>query len=336
MPVTRSERKLCAWYSAGTTTPVDATDELESALLEAITEARSVWPEVEIPDAAYLAYLGERAGEGADQLSTVRKLRASDLFLACGCVRGDEVAHAAFSRLLNKAAVAALRRQGATDAAIDEIIQAVSEHLLVRADGPVPLASFAGRGSLKGWLRATVVRAYLNHLRGQREVPTEDERVFDRLSEDTGDPELAHLRDHYREQFKASFYAAMNALPDRDKNLLRHFYIDNLSLEDLARMHDVSRATAHRWLVRARALVADATEAALGQKLGAGESSVRSIPPPGPLRLQPDPSLPIRVVVDVRLATRRQVFTAEQYSAAYSCSEQSHQRTDDLVEVSNR
>jgi RNA polymerase sigma-70 factor (ECF subfamily) len=108
---------------------------------------------------------------------------AEDLALATACARGDAAAIDAFDRLLRQVGTAAVRGLRGSDSDRDDVLQDVRAKLLVGTGERGPLiADYAGRGDLARWLKATVVRAYLNRVRGvRRETVVDDEVVFDRL-----------------------------------------------------------------------------------------------------------------------------------------------------------
>jgi RNA polymerase sigma-70 factor (ECF subfamily) len=69
------------------------------------------------------------------------------------------------------------------------------------------------------------------------------------------DPELEYLRTQYVSEFKRALGDAFDLLPMRERNLLRQHYLDGLTIEAVARLHRVHRATAARWLADAREVV---------------------------------------------------------------------------------
>ncbi len=59
--------------------------------------------------------------------------------------------------------------------------------------------------------------------------------------------------------------------------LLRQRSVDDLSIDQIGALHGVHRATAARWLERARVELALATERALQRRLSASAEDVRSL-----------------------------------------------------------
>src|ERR1700735_4971368 len=79
------------------------------------------WPGVDVADADFVAYVEERwpppsAETSDDDLS---RLRWSDLYLACGCARGDHSAIVAFEAAFGRDIDAAVRRVAGSSSAED-------------------------------------------------------------------------------------------------------------------------------------------------------------------------------------------------------------------------
>jgi RNA polymerase sigma-70 factor (ECF subfamily) len=66
------------------------------------------------------------------------------------------------------------------------------------------------------------------------------------------DPELSYMKELYRQAFRQAFGAALAALEARDKNLLRQHVVDGLTVDELGPLYGVHRATAARWVQRAK------------------------------------------------------------------------------------
>ena len=67
------------------------------------------------------------------------------------------------------------------------------------------------------------------------------------------------------------------ALSDREKNLLRQSAIDGLSIDDLAALYRVHRATCARWLEAAREALFSDTRRRLIDEAGIAEAECDSI-----------------------------------------------------------
>ena len=84
----------------------------------------------------------------------------------------------------------------------DEVLQTLRTHLLIDRK----LAAYSGRGALERWLRAVVVRLALK-ARARKKTPAAHLASDDFLLGE--DPELAHLKDAYRHEFKKALDHAL-------------------------------------------------------------------------------------------------------------------------------
>jgi RNA polymerase sigma-70 factor (ECF subfamily) len=192
------------------------------------------------------------------------------------CSAGDPQAIAAL-RTFEPNIRAAFRRLRLDEAAVDDLVQELYSRLLIGGPDGVPkLMSYAGRGSLKSWLRSAATRYGLNFLDSHRQPAPLTETVLLGLRT-TGDPELDLLKQKYREYFKDAVATALRSLPTRDRTLLAQYFIDGLTVDELAAIHDTHRATAARWVARAREAVFEETMAQLRTTLRVERNELDSI-----------------------------------------------------------
>lgn len=224
---------------------------LESVLLDIFTAAQAAWPEFLVGPEAFLPYFADRVSrEGPDAL---QKLRAGDLYAACACAKGDARALAALERRYFPEIDAALGKMNLGSARVEDVKQGLRRQMFVGEGGVPPrITEYTGRGDLRGWLRVTAVRAALKVIRKEkREVLVEDEQLF-AASASAADPELLYVKEVYRAEFKVAFQEALESLEDREKNLLRQHVVDTLSIDEIGALYQVHRATAARWLGKAK------------------------------------------------------------------------------------
>jgi RNA polymerase sigma-70 factor (ECF subfamily) len=244
-----------------------AADPSLPARLEAALESvRAAWPQRLVEEPVLLRHLAERVDGEAAPGEALAALALGDLALACACVQGEPRALLLLEERGFRPLDGALARMGLSSAQIDDVKQSLRQQLLVAADGPPRISQYGGRGALAGWLKVSAVRAGLKVAKaGRREVSAEDDELFALPTEST--PELARLKRDYQAEFRAAFLGALAALPDRDKNLLRQHHLDGLSVDELAGLYKVHRATAARWVAAARQALLTATRAALLERV---------------------------------------------------------------------
>jgi RNA polymerase sigma-70 factor (ECF subfamily) len=177
----------------------------------------------------------------------------ADLYLAFAAATGDTAAVAAIEADVMPAAAAALRVVGATSDTLDECVQRVRLALLVgRGDDRHPrLLDYRGRGALRAWVRVIAVRENLMMHRGRKEIPLGD-AVLAAVPDPADDPELRYLRGEMRDQLAIAIRAALVELTARERTLLRHSLIDDLTLDEIGAIYTTHKSTVSRWLARAR------------------------------------------------------------------------------------
>jgi RNA polymerase sigma-70 factor (ECF subfamily) len=249
---------------------------LQRAVAAAWQLAATTHPAITVTPGDWFAYVGARLGDG-DPAADLARRNAADLYLACGCVRGDVRALEALEALILPEVV---RKLAALRLAADqraEVIQALRVRMLVAASGDCELASYDGRAPLVTWLRVAAAQmAQRLSGRASRHAPLDDDRL-DEISPGVPDPSLAYLKRHYGAQFRRAFAEAVAGLTARDRNLLRFAIVDELGIEQIAAIYHVHRATAGRQLRQARELLVTATRDRLRAILGVSEPELDSI-----------------------------------------------------------
>lgn len=226
------------------------------------------FPDVSLEPARFEAYLAERLdGDVASEDI------AADLFLACACLEGEPRALEAFER--NYLALVPQFVAGVETApgAVDEIQQQVrSRLLLARGDVRPKLYEYRGRGRLTSWLRVVALRTALNAVSGGKpQVSVSDELLT------SPDPELEYLRARYAPQFHEAFTKALAGLEAQERAVLRMHLVDGLSIDRIGQLFEVHRATAARWLARARDQLFEMTRDQLRAELGLSATEFASI-----------------------------------------------------------
>ena len=196
------------------------------------------------------------------------ELHLADLAWARELVNRNGDALARYEAELVPIVGAKLRRRGFTDDQIADVQQTLRERLLVGAGEGPALAAYEGRGKLSSWVLVSALREAVR-VRGKqaREPAVEDDALIalaDRVERQADAPE----KEPYREAFRAAFRTALANLEPRERTLLRMHVIDEVSIDGIAALHGVHRATAARWVESARETVSLATRRELARALG--------------------------------------------------------------------
>ena len=236
-----------------------------------LAEARTAYPGVTLADDEFVAHVASKLAGGA----TLGELRTPQLFLACACARRDPVAIAYLEHETFGEIEAAHRRFPKLGLPLDEVCQRMREKLLFTS--PPAILSYSGAGALRAWVRASALNLLINmSQRETREEPT-DAALFDALMGGTGGADVAYVKLASRAEFEAALSFAMRGLGDRDKNLLRHAYVDGRSIDEIGALYAVHRATAARWVASARTQLVDRTLEDLMRRLRISQSEAQSI-----------------------------------------------------------
>lgn len=250
----------------------------EPTLLRTVEAARQAWPPLDLDPVEFVRFLASRCSGDEELGTTLARLHVSDLWLAFGCTRQLPVALAEFDRSFLAKVPASLSKMNLDSAAIDDLVQALRQRLLVPEPGAAaPIATYGGRGSLGGWLAAAAVRAAIDLKRAtQPRAPDGDERLAE-LASPALDPDAEYIRRRCGPEFKQAFQEALAGLSDQDRLLLRLSYLDRVSIDKLGDLFQVHRSTAARWLARCREELFEKTRALLRERLRLTDSEFASL-----------------------------------------------------------
>ncbi len=188
----------------------------------------------------------------------------AELWLACAIGEGRSDAEHAFESRYLASLERVLGRMRLSESELDEVKQLVRAKLLVAAAGGTrKIEEYAGQGRL---LRRKT----------RREEPLDEAKLAEQGAP-IWDPGIEMLKGRARDAFRDAFEQAVRALEPRQRNLLRLHLLGGVTLEQLATMYNVHRATVVRWLAAARSEVLDKTRQALAEDLGLGGTELDSL-----------------------------------------------------------
>lgn len=246
-----------------------------------IARAVAAWPTFTVERRQFSRALIERLGDAATDEEIDKALAAlhvEDLYLSCGCAAGDAAALAGFEQHCAAAITRAIATSGVPLADREDLEQIVRQRLLVRSSdgGPPRISTYSARGPLPAWVRVVATReAARVRARPQRERAEEDDQLASAFATEDA-PELGYFKRMYGVEIKRAVHAAIEALSDRDRLLLCQHVLDGLSIDQLAALHAVHRATTARWLQGARLAVLEGTKRVLSERLPLSTSELAS------------------------------------------------------------
>ena len=233
------------------------------------------WPRVKLDEDQLVTFIGERLA-GADLVAALAAAPAADLALAAACAAQEPTAHAAFDEVLTEVDAAGAAT-GAQKDQIEEVKQLLRVQMLVPRDGKPPgIAGYRGRGPLRGWLRITATRELIRHKKKHTREVTFSQSLDKYLSSGV-DPALEQLKGEYRTEFALALNEAIEDLTPEDRTLLRQAIVDDMSIDAIGAAFGVHRATAARWLTRARASLVSATHRRLAARLKLPVEQIESV-----------------------------------------------------------
>jgi RNA polymerase sigma-70 factor, ECF subfamily len=231
-------------------------------------ELSAAWQEmadqgIQIPQHEFVEALRERLAGST---------RIADLSLALACERGDTAAIAVFERTHLAMVRRALGKLKINPAIIDDVLGWMRFELFVRP-APALIATYSGRGDLGSWTRAIGVHESIKRARrARREVSPE---LAPELPVPA--PELVAMRGAYGQTFTQALSSAFGKLEASERTLLRQYFLDGLTIDVLAELYQIHRATAARRVAAARERLVDAVRDILKTQLGVSDQSVDEI-----------------------------------------------------------
>jgi RNA polymerase sigma-70 factor (ECF subfamily) len=250
------------------------TEALEQTLRRICAAVREVWPQLEVDEQTFVAFLAQE--HDIRDLEAMDQERAADVFLARACGEGQSAALATFEGQYISRIPAMLSHMKLSASVLDEVMQVVRMKLLVGKESEPPkIAGYAKRGKLDGLVQVVATRAAISMLRKTRPQPGEEELL--KLPDPAHAPGLSYMKENYREAFGTCFEEAIGTLSSRDRNLLRLHLLDKVTLEQLATMYSVHRATVVRWIAKIREDLFSQTRERLSKQLKIGSREFESL-----------------------------------------------------------
>ncbi len=233
-------------------TALRAWPALEATLRRHLDATRSTWSTLAVVPERLLRALADRVPAKGDVTTWVDGVHAADVYLAHACASGDPRALAAFDATLLPEVAAYIARTDSSRELADEVRQLIRHRLLVADDAGKPprIATYSGRGPLGAWLRMISVRTVLNLRRGNKRHASNDE--LDEHTTKAPDPELDYIKARYRPLFREALEASLRELPAEQRNTLRLYFIDGLTLAEIGRLYRVHESTIARQMAKIR------------------------------------------------------------------------------------
>ncbi len=245
-------------------------------------------PGVKLAPEAQAALVSRLMAKGADAAA----LCWEDLYLVEAALQRDATAWTRLKAVHGYRLGSVFRRTLGNDHAADDLADQFWAELATPVGGGTPrLQRYGGTGALGAWLVVSAAR-FAQKARGRsRETATEDDALLTRIGAAEEDLALKLFKDQHRQAFTESVKAAFTRIGQKDRNLLRHHYLDGVETSELGRLFGVHRSTAVRWLAAARESFVSAFREELSVRIKVQRLEVDSIA--RLFRSQLDISLPL-------------------------------------------
>ncbi len=201
------------------------------------TQGRSAWPEIVVAESDFDA--GARRASAATD--------GAEIYIACACAAGDAAGIRAFEARYFACIVGVVRRLRLPDDDAHEVAQTLRQRLFVGGSERAGVLAYAGAGRLPGLVQVAATRIALNLRRGRRRIADDIVPEAPGVANDA-----IYAKAEYRERIKQAIEDAAAQLATRDRTLLRLHLVERSSIDDVAALFRVHRATAARWIAAAR------------------------------------------------------------------------------------
>jgi RNA polymerase sigma-70 factor, ECF subfamily len=262
----------------GSGLPTQLQSEWTAAMTAALQAGFTAWPALAGDEVgcAVLEIIWSNNLETSSPGVEVENLHVADLTLAQSCCLGNAAAIHSFVTTYSPHIESDLLRLRIAKPTVEDLKQDILSKLVTVV--PRKIGSYSGRALLRTWLRAVTTRDAMSLLRKRGETAT-DEKVLQALQDhhDASDPASEFVAKRYAQEFKSAFASAMQTLEASDRTLLRQYYVDSLSLEEIATLHHVHKTTVFRRIETARELLGKRATAAFRELVPINASEMQSI-----------------------------------------------------------
>ena len=214
---------------------------------------------------------------GTALATALETVHFDDLVLALACRAGNAVAIAMFDERFLAQIPTYLGRNGVSPAFAEEVRQAVRLRLFVgtQAGGAAKLAGYTGGGPLGAWLRVVTIRCARDLQRQQKPDAPLEEAIGSHARDP--DPELDYMKARYSQDFQSAFADVMANLQPKERNLLKLYFLDGLTVDEIGGLYSVHKSTVSRRLAECREQILSETRRLLGERLGASDTELESL-----------------------------------------------------------
>jgi RNA polymerase sigma-70 factor (ECF subfamily) len=203
------------------------------------------WPLLAVSFEDFAAHYGKvaKGGEGLTPEPT-------DLYLCCACVAAQPAALRSFEAYTGDVAETAIRRVYDDRDFVRDCLQELWNRILL--GDHAKLRSYSGRGPLQAWVRVAATRVALDRRRADKRHVKREVQLSESLAAAEVSAEANLLKARFGRAFQEALRRAVARLSEQERNVLRMHVVGRCSIDEIGLAYDVHRATAARWIERAR------------------------------------------------------------------------------------
>jgi RNA polymerase sigma-70 factor (ECF subfamily) len=208
------------------------------------------WPLLAVSFDEFAAHCGKVAPEGAGAA-----LEPADLYLCCACIAAQPAALRSFESYTAGVAEAAIQRVHDDRDFVRDCLQELWNRVLL--GDHAKLRSYSGRGPLQAWVRVAATRVALDRRRVDKRHVKREVQLSETLAAAEVSAEASVLKARFGRAFQEALRRAVARLSEQERNVLRMHVVGRCSIDEIGLAYDVHRATAARWIERARGRIYD-------------------------------------------------------------------------------
>jgi len=248
---------------------------LEPVLRATLQRARQAWPGLAVETKDFVRCLAERLRASEDPAQSLDALHAGDLYLVCACLQGDRAALQTWERSFLASVTGAVAGVDSSPPFVDDVVQQLREKLLIaKGDRPAGLASYAGRGPLKNWLKVAALRLAVSLKRGGKPAADDRAGALEELAFPGESADLQYFKARYRPMFEEALKSGLHKLSARDRAVLHMHYVEKLGTERIGEFHGVHSSSVSRWMAGAREQLIAGVREQIGSRLRLPDTEV--------------------------------------------------------------
>jgi RNA polymerase sigma-70 factor, ECF subfamily len=253
----------------------EAHPDLDALLAQWLKDAEAAWP-VPLSGERFVAHVASHLRADCTVGEALVEVRPTDLYIACACAQGDSSAIRRFEESYFRELDIVWPSFRACVSA-EDARQMLRQKLFTKTETRDPkIATFSGRGDLRGWVRVVAARMLSDIAEKARPERPVEEAFFEKLSSGV-DVELDRFKARYGTEFKEAFRQAVETLTPRDRSLLRQAYVRDASVVEIGTLYGVHGATAARWVANAREKLSRSLRKSLSARLKISNDELQSI-----------------------------------------------------------